>query len=275
MRPTSAVASSRTLLLGLGLGLSCGGGGDDPVELRFAAMVGDQPFACGTAYDSLGTGVALTPMDLRFYVHDVRLVRDDGREVPVELDDDGKWQNGEVALLDFEDGCGGMGNPDLNDRVLGMAPAGTYTGVRFKVGVPEALNHADASLAGAPLNLTSLFWNWNAGYKFIRVDGTSGSFDSWRLHLGSTGCTGDMAGNATCTTPNVVEVSLEGFDPTTTPVVADLARLVEGSDLSNTGDSPPGCMSGPMDPDCATIFDNLGLPFGGAPGGEQRFFRTP
>ena len=263
-----------TLLLGLVL--SCGGDGrGDPIELRFAAVVGDQPFECGTSYSGLGNGAELTPKDLRFYVHDVRLLREDGGEVPVVLDDDGKWQNGEVALLDFEDGCGDMGNADLNDRILGVAPAGSYTGIRFKVGVPEALNHADASLAGAPLNLTSLFWNWNAGYKFIRIDGTSDRFDSWRLHLGSTGCTGDMAGNATCTTPNIVEVSLEGFDPTATPVVADLARLVEGSELGNTGDSPPGCMSGPMDTDCAALFANLGLPFGDAAGGNQRFFRTP
>lgn len=257
------------------LTISSCGSNDEAVELRFSALVGSEPFRCGTTYADLGAGTELTPVDLRFYVHDVRLLREDGSEVRVELDDDGKWQNGEVVLLDFEDGCGDMGNADLNDRVLGVAPAGPYTGIRFKVGVPEHLNHADASLAGAPLNLTSLFWNWNAGYKFLRVDGRSGSFEQWRLHLGSTGCTGDMAGDARCTTSNIVDVSLEGFDPTAQPVVADLARLVEGSTLANTGESPPGCMSGPMDPDCAPLFENLGLPFGEMPAGTQRFFRVP
>ena len=255
--------------------LSCGGDGDDPVEVQFAAMVGTEMFDCGSTYSGLGTGADLTPMDFRFYVHDVRLVRDDGTEVAVQLDDDGMWQNGEVALLDFENGCGDMGNADLNDRIIGTAPSGNYTGLRFKMGVPESLNHADASVAEPPLNLTSLFWNWNGGYKFIRIDGASSAFDGWRLHLGSTGCTGDMMGNASCTTLNVVEVSLDGIDPTSTTVVADLAQLVTGSDLGNTGDSQPGCMSNPMDADCGVIFGNLGLPFGGAGGGGQQFFRTP
>ncbi|MEM9069751.1 MAG: MbnP family copper-binding protein [Myxococcota bacterium] len=254
--------------------ISCGSSGDDPVELRFSALVGDQAFDCGSTY-ALGAGLDLTPRDFRFYVHDVRLLTADGEEVPVTLDDDGRWQNGEVVLLDFEDQCGEMGNPDMNDRILGVAPSGDYTGIRFRLGVPESLNHADASLAGAPLNLTSMFWNWNAGYKFIRIDGASSAFDSWRLHLGSTGCTGDMMGNATCSNLNVPEITITGFDPTTEAVVADIGALVNGSDLANTDETQPGCMSSPADPDCASLFGNLGLSFGDSPAPAQSFFRAP
>lgn len=211
--------------------VSCG---DDsqPVTLAFDVHVGDQPFACGQTYEGLGTAdVSLTPRDLRFFVHDVRLLEADGTEVPLALANDGAFQDGEVALLDFEDGCGDMGNAETNHRVTGRAPAGDYVGVAFRVGVPEAINHADPTFAPAPRNLTALWWNWNAGYKFVRLDATSSAFEGWRLHLGSTGCDGDMRGNATCANANRPEVVLDG-DPLASTVVFDLAALVAGSELA-------------------------------------------
>lgn len=43
-------------------------------------------------------------------------------------------------------------------------------------------------------------------------------------------------------------------------IVADLARLYEGVDLSQSLElAPPGCMSGHDDPDCEVVFTNLGL----------------
>ncbi|MCU0675899.1 MAG: metallo-mystery pair system four-Cys motif protein [Myxococcota bacterium] len=206
---------SLSILL-LVFGLACTS--DDPssgvaLSLRFDARVGDAPFACGTTYEGLGTeGASFMPTDLRFYVHDVRLVAADGTEVPFAIEDDGRFQRDGVALLDFEDGCGDQGNPDLHGAIEGRAPEGEYVGVRFRVGVPETLNHANTATAPTPMNLTAMWWSWNAGYKFVRLEGRSSAFEGWRLHLGSTGCTGDMMGTASCTTANVVDVALDGFD---------------------------------------------------------------
>jgi len=257
----------------IALALACGS--DDATQsitIPVSAVVGSEPFVCGQTYTGLGDGsLELTPTDFRFYVHDVRVVDAEGAEFPVTLEQDGRFQEGDVALLDFEDGCGDFGNPDLNSTIRGTVPEGDYVGLRFRVGVPEARNHADPVTQPAPLNLTDMWWTWNAGYKFIRIDGRSSAFDSWRLHLGSTGCDGDMMGNASCTNANVPEVALDG-DPTTLEVAIDLEALVDGSDLANTEETPPGCMSRPDDPDCEALFRNLGLPFAGAtPSGQQAF----
>ena len=261
-------------LLGCLLALSCGDTGEPISSISVAAMVGDQALSCGQTYTGLGAaGADLTVRDLRFFVHDVRLVDASGAETPFELIDDGKWQDGTVALLDFEDGCGDMGNADLRTIIEGTAPAGEYTGIRFRLGVPEELNHQNPPDAAPPLSLSELFWTWNGGYKFLRLDARSSAFDGWRVHLGSTRCEGDMMGNATCMDLNTPEVALDGFDPLTGTVVADVAGLVEGSMLDNTVD-PPGCMSSPDDPDCAPIFDALGLPFGGTASAGQTFFRA-
>jgi len=58
----------------------------------------------------------------------------------------------------------------MNSTLTGTAPQGDYTGISFEVGVPFELNHADPTLAAPPMNLTSMFWNWRAGYRFMRVD---------------------------------------------------------------------------------------------------------
>ncbi|MAQ16072.1 MAG: metallo-mystery pair system four-Cys motif protein [Sandaracinus sp.] len=261
------------VLLGLA---SCGDDGDDPLHtIQFAALSGSEPVACGGTYTGLGAGNAdLTVQDFRFYVHDVRLVDATGAETPLVLESDGKWQNDSVALLDFEDGCGDTGNADLRTFIEGRAPAGDYTGIRFKLGVPEALNHQDPVAAEPPLSLSEMFWSWNGGYKFVRIEGTSSVFEGWRLHLGSTLCEGDMMGDATCANGNRPEVALD-LDPLNDTVVADLEGLFQGSMLDNTAETAPGCMSGVDDPDCAVIFDNLGLEFGGTASTGQTFFRAP
>ncbi|MDZ7635033.1 MAG: metallo-mystery pair system four-Cys motif protein [Bacteroidales bacterium] len=159
--------------------------------LRFSATVDSLPFACGTTYPGLGrTAAPITATDFRFFVHDVRLVDGAGKEVTMTLQQDSLWQSNGVALLDFENGTGGCsnGNADLRDIVVGSAPAGEYTGVRFTVGVPFELNHRDLTQQPSPLSLSRMFWAWNSGYKFMRIDMKTDGGKSWVLHLGSTEC---------------------------------------------------------------------------------------
>ena len=249
------------------------------VRIDVRAVVGALPFACGTVFHDLGTThTDWTPADFRFYVHDVRLVTAAGAEVAVALDEDGTWQHAGVALLDFEDGTGGCtgGTTATRARITGTAPVGTYQGLRLRIGVPFAQDHGDVSVAPSPLDVSGLFWSWAAGYKFLKIDGTStGVPTGYNIHLGSTGCTADASGHVTspCANPNVVDVDLPRFDPTTQAVVADLAALVAGANLdANAPGTPPGCMSALMDPDCAPLFSALGLPYGGAgPAGAQTF----
>src|SRR5512143_1636659 len=64
-----------------------GGCADRPVEIQFKGMVGDQPFACGTAYSGIGTGDSqFIPADFRLYLSNVRLPSTTGEEVPLALE---------------------------------------------------------------------------------------------------------------------------------------------------------------------------------------------
>ena len=144
-----------------------------PVTLSFDGQFAGEPFSCDGQYLNTGlTDVPVTVSEYKLYVSRVRMLTSDGVEVPVVLTPDGLWQQEDVALLDFEDGQGNCSNgtSPTNTRVTGTVPAGEYTGLAFDIGVPFEKNHVDPTLAASPLNLTSMFWNWRGGYRFMRVD---------------------------------------------------------------------------------------------------------
>lgn len=267
------------------------------VEIKFSAIVGNQPFDCGKSYSNLGKpATTVTPTDFRFYVSDLALIDANGKVVPISLKQDGKWQYQNVALLDFENKAGACSNGtvEMRDRVIGTIPKGNYKGLQFTLGVPFNLNHSDAALAPSPLNLTSLWWNWQGGYKFLRIDlknesgtktnasekehgqhGHEGNQTGFSIHLGSTGCqaSGDNQKPNSCSNPNTTKVILSNFDTNNNTVVADLEALVANSNLeTNQPNTPLGCMSSPNDGDCAGIMASLGLPFGGKSAVKQTFF---
>jgi len=264
-------------LTSVGCDSSSGEAGTQAVTVQFAAKVGTDDFVCGDTYDNLGANDnSLQLSDFRLYVQGVELKNADGDYVAVALTSDANpWQTGDVTLLDFEDGCNDSGTPEMNAVVTGTVPAGTYNGILFRMGVPFELNHENPATAQPPLNGTTMQWNWQGGYKFLRLDSGTFSMTDWRFHLGSTGCDGDpVAGGTTvCDNPNRTDVELASFDPAADTVVADFAALVDGVKLDvNQPETQFGCMAVPTDGDCAQLFDNLGLPFDGSEAGTQQFF---
>ncbi|MCB9742747.1 MAG: metallo-mystery pair system four-Cys motif protein [Alphaproteobacteria bacterium] len=236
---------------------------DREVTVTFAATLGGQPVACGVTAEGVGvSGSAVSLQDLRFYVHDLRLVDADGVEAPVTLDDDDVWQDGVVALIDFEDATAGCANGTgpVNVEAKGRVAEGEYVGLRFTLGVPFELNHADPATAESPLNLTTMHWNWQGGYKFLRLDlSTEGFPEGWFVHLGSTGCEADGDGTVTgCSAPNRPEMDLS-MDVDSQVVKLDLDALLDGVDLDQDGGGAQGCMSMGADPECPPLFEALGL----------------
>lgn len=256
------------------------GGSSMAIKINFEGRVGAETFDCADTYADLGSnGAEAKITDFRLYVHDVALIDQDGNAVPVTLDQDGIWQYQNLALLDFESGSGSCANgtAELHPEISGIVPMGTYNGISFKVGVPFELNHQDVAVAPSPLNLSALFWNWNGGYKFVRVDSlATGAAMAFNLHLGSTGCLDDGNGGvSSCSNPNRPEVSLTGFDPLTTTILVDYASVIADNDIAVNGGGAPGCMSGTTDPECGPLFDRLGLALDtGMPKAGQSFFRV-
>jgi uncharacterized repeat protein (TIGR04052 family) len=267
------------------MGIGCTGAPATPeghvdVEIPFEARVSGEPFACGTSFPGIGIGaVAVEALDFRLYVHDVALLDADGEPVPLELEQDGRWQYEDVALLDFEDGTASCatGSPEMRTVVVGRVPEGEYHGLRFRVGVPVELNHLDAAVAPAPLNDPGLWWAWTSGFKYARIDVKTEQNPSFFLHLGATNCSRDDAGEYGCELDNVPLVSLPDFHGDGT-VVLDLAALYADSDLDAqpdyVTDFVSGCMAFEGDPECHTLMPKMGLGWEGTEAGEQVLFQV-
>jgi uncharacterized repeat protein (TIGR04052 family) len=279
-----AAAGGLAVLAACSSDSATGPSGPQDVTINFAAAVGSQAFACGQSYANLGsTQVTAAATDFMMYVSEVRLLRADGTEVPVTLTQIPQWQLDNVALIDFATGGTGTAcpnaTPEVNTRVVGTVPAGTYTGLRFQLGLPFEKNHIDQTTATGPLSLSRMFWSWNAGYKAVRLDLiTPGFANGWFIHLGSTGCTPTGSASTvptSCAQPNRITLTFAGFDASRDVVVADVAQLLSGSNLTINQGGPAGCMSGTTDLDCPAIFASFGLPFnGGSIPASQRFLRV-
>jgi uncharacterized repeat protein (TIGR04052 family) len=244
-----------------------GGEGEQTFSIPFRARIGAEDFSCGTPLSGLGLHANTVKVnDLRFYIHGVELLEAGGAAVPLVLEQDGIWQLDDLALMDFEDGTGDCetGSPAVHTTLTGSAPAGDYLGLRFQLGVPDALNHIDIATAAPPLNDPNLYWSWTGGYKFLKIDLITPAETTYFFHLGATDCEMLDDGSYDCSADNVGSITLDGVDPGNSSVVLDLAKLYAESDLSGAtmeGDMMPGCMSSEGDPECPALFEALGLPW--------------
>ena len=239
-----------------------------PVSIQFDVRLEGTEVGCGT-YPWSGVPGELTIGDLRLYVSQISLIDGSGMLWPVSLTQDGLWQHQDLVLLDFEDAtgsCVSTGTVETNTIAAGSVESpGPFTGIVFDLGVPESLNHQDATTAPSPLNLPAMFWGWQYGYKFVGIDLMAGAAP-WFVHIGSTGCVSSdplSPPDTSCSLQNRSRIRIEGGDPLSSVVSLDLGALLAGADLeSDAAGSPPGCMSFPEDvAECSPIFSNLGLDY--------------
>jgi uncharacterized repeat protein (TIGR04052 family) len=251
------------------LGACQGDGADEAsgkqIELFFEARFADQAFDCGAEYAGLGTSDAIVrPLDLRLFVHDVALVRPTGEPETLLLEDDGLWQRDGVALLDFEDASGtcDTGSSEVNRALRGRVADDDYTALSFTIGIPTAKNHLDGANAPAPFNAPGMWWSWQGGYKYMKVDVASDANPGgFFFHLGGTNCDGSPTQGYACQHENLARIEVELAETGT--VVLDLAPLYRSVDVNAKPDMEtdfiPGCMASSTDPECALMLDALGL----------------
>lgn len=272
------------------------------VTLRFRAVDAEgAPYTCGATGLHLAGLDDVTPGDLRFYVHDVRLLKA-GRPIDIALTQDKAWQYENVALLDFEDATaacsfvifGKSKTPETNHVVRGTpAEVGPYDGVELTIGVPIGLNHVATADSKSPLNTTGMDHGAADGRQFLRVSfysdttGATGDNDHNLLVFRSV-CNDVTDGGAVpasaeeCEKPNrpVVRLAHTGeFDPAKTTIVVDVDAVFHGyttpgspggphPDLSAEGriDCYGPLNAGDLGPQsgsarCGTFYPNVGLAY--------------
>lgn len=220
--------------------------GPATVRLDVEALVGDDAFQAGDTFTVDGRAATLDAA--RLYLSDLTLLHEDGREIVLTADAPvtvrARNEGGEdvqhsiterYILVRAEDG--------RTVAALGEVPSGSYTGLRFTLGVNGLDNRIDITdlPAGHPLGDTGMYWDWNVGYIFLRLDGLldvdgDGTPDpetgtvgdpasgQWRLHIGQTA----NAQMVTIGTP----FTLEAGETQDLHLQVDLARFVQGVDYA-------------------------------------------
>lgn len=178
-----------------------------------------------------------------FFIYDLALIDTDNQPQPIVLDS--IQHPDQVALISLSSTQSGA---LLQASVDGSSE---FKGLEFTLGVPETLNHANPLQARAPLNNSQMFWSWQQGYKFLRIDGQYNSAwnkmagdaqlpaenGQWAFHLGSTGCVSPSAlqpPTQPCSNDHRVRVRLSGFDPEKNHIAVDLSVL---QTLASSNDS--------------------------------------
>lgn len=234
------------------------------VHIPFTATWEGEPVNCKQGPAALS--------DLRFFVTDLQLLDSTGNFHAVEFVEDDRWQQANVALIDLENGeerCAN-GTADTHEKIHGTADISDFSGIRFTLGVPFELNHANPLLAKAPLNDAAMHWHWRSGYKFLRAGVTTENDGTW-LHLGSTACKGTVQDVRSCDAPNRVVVELTNFTAADR-VEVNLSALFAGVDFNDGLRSD--CSSGPAEAECMAMFAALGLTFGTEPSSVGSVFQV-
>ena len=215
--------------------------------------------ACGPATQPVTTRFSLrlppsvspsaSPPALRFYVSDLRMVDAHGQATPVRLAVAPPYQDERTALISLADD-----NPG-NAVVHGTVARGDYVHMEFLLGIPFARNHGNPLEAEPPLDRSVMFWAWQSGHKFLRLD----LGNAWSFHLGSTGCHSASAvrpPQGECRRPNLARIRLPASAATDGQIDVDLGELI--ATVNPTTDA--NCMGSYADDDvCRRVLAALGL----------------
>jgi len=125
------------------------------LDIEMEHVVGNKALTLNaTTYTNPVSSEQFTISKFNYYVSNVKLQKADGTEYA---------QPESYYLVQESDAA----SKKLHLKDL---PAGDYTGISFVVGVDSARNMAGAQTGALDVN-NSMFWNWNTGYIFFKMEG--------------------------------------------------------------------------------------------------------
>lgn len=212
-----------------------------PAQLQLQLYFQQQPLDCQRSFLLAGQQWQLAQLQL--YLADFQL---NGQPALLHTDEQMPWQQQRLALLGTD--CQTNGQWQL--QFAGPLPKGELT---FVLGVPDDLNHQNPLTAPPPLSQSDMFWSWQGGHKFFRLELKSAA-DGWALHLGSTGCQSASVLRppaGPCTQPNRARFSLPYQGEKV--LALDLALLL--TDFTPT--ARHNCMSDTLQQSCQLLLPKL------------------
>ena len=130
--------------------------GNGSMEIEFENKVGSQPLILNSQTYKNANGDDFTISSFKYYISNVQLIKADGKAVVLPET---------YYLIDAADKASAH---QLAEKI----PAGDYVSIKMTIGVDSAHNFLGAQ-AGALDPAKGMFWTWNSGYIFVKLEGNS------------------------------------------------------------------------------------------------------
>ncbi len=127
------------------------------LTLQMHHYVGDKVLVLDDSTYTNSLGQAYTISKLNYYIGNIRLTRKDGKEFLLQnyffiSEDEEKTASKSIFI----------------DKI----PEGEYTSIQFLLGV-DSLHNCSGAQSGALDPINAMFWTWNTGYIFLKLEGKS------------------------------------------------------------------------------------------------------
>jgi hypothetical protein len=197
--------------------------------LEFEHMFGDNPLVLGQAYTN-GSGEQLNFTKVRYYVSNIQLEKMDGTV----------WSETEsYHLVDASVSSSAL--ISLND-----VPAGEYHKISYQIGVDSVRNVSGAQ-EGALSPANDMFWTWNSGYIFFKIEGDAPAATDGKFVYHVGGFSG--ANNANIYKNHDLHNHMLSIAPNASPQVhlmVDVKKLFDGMHTVSVATMPRVHMPGQM-----------------------------
>jgi hypothetical protein len=191
-------------------------------------------------------GDSMLITEMKYFISDIGLSKENAQEVPA-LALEGETEQYGIFLVNH-----GASNATAADgsspayRFRFKAETGSYSDIRFNVGVPREYNLADITTNPYPVNGSNgMYWSWNSGFKFFVINGkfgTDAAIADKALHMSIGVNSRIMAYNfrSMLLAPSLPKIEVTEGKTTTIRLSYDIATLLTNTDGSDYRLVAPG-----------------------------------
>ena len=140
------------------------------LQVNFKHVVANELLKLDSAYYKNELGQPFSIFKFKYYIGEIHLKNSQGKD----------YVSKDYFLINEDE--------ELSKQVtLNQIPNGNYTSIRFILGV-DSLHNCSGAQSGALDPLNAMFWAWNTGYIFLKLEGNSSASKSpggiFEYHIG-------------------------------------------------------------------------------------------
>ncbi|KAA0993975.1 hypothetical protein FXO21_08035 [Dyadobacter sp. UC 10] len=203
------------------------------IVVNFDNMVGDANLALNSGTYINAAGEDFTVSKLNYYISNIKFTKTDGSSFTVPKDSS--------YFLVRE------GNQASQTLRINNVPVGNYAGIEYMIGIDSLKSIEEPEnrkgvldIYTGPTNEEAMYWNWNPGYIFLKIEGASDSSTTangnYQYHIGGFGGrTGKTLNNIKTAKLNfgsqTVAVTTAAVTTTSAPQIyikADILKIFDG-----------------------------------------------